>query len=62
MDANISRGALRFFNDMEDPRKARGKRHKLADMIAIAICASVCGEEGWVDIALFGKVREKWFR
>jgi predicted transposase YbfD/YdcC len=62
MDANVSRGALRFFNDMEDPRKARGKRHKLADMIAIAICASVCGEEGWVDIALFGKVREKWFR
>lgn len=62
MDANVLRGALRFFNDMEDPRKSRGRRHKLADMIAIAICASICGEEGWVDIALFGKARQKWFQ
>lgn len=62
MDADVSQGVLRFFSSMEDPRNARGRRHKLADMIAIAICASICGEEGWFDIALFGKVREPWFR
>lgn len=61
MDADVSHGVLRFFSTMEDPRKARGRRHKLSDMMAIAICASICGEEGWVDIALFGKVREEWF-
>lgn len=61
MDADVSQGVLRFFSSVEDPRNARGRRHKLADMIAIAICASICGEEGWFDIALFGKVREQWF-
>ena len=62
MDANVSHGVLCFFSTMKDPRKARGRRHKLADMIAIAICATICGEEGWFDIALFGQVREEWFR
>jgi len=46
MDANVLRGTLRFLSNMKDPRKPRGRRHKLADMIALAICASICGEEG----------------
>jgi hypothetical protein len=43
------------FSKVTDPRVDRTKDHKLMDMIAIAICAVICGAEGWVDIELFGK-------
>ena len=47
---------------MEDPRVERTKRHKLLDILAIAICASICGADSWVHIEMFGKSKEEWFR
>ncbi len=41
-----------FFNDIDDPRVERTKLHKLTDMIAIAICAMICGAETWEDIEI----------
>lgn len=43
------------FGKVRDPRIERGKEHKLIDIISIAICAVICGAEGWVDIENFGK-------
>jgi predicted transposase YbfD/YdcC len=40
----------------------RTKEHKLMDIIAIAICAVICGAEGWVDIELFGKSKLPWLK
>src|SRR3989304_995578 len=48
------------FSKVVDPRKDRTKAHKLIDIIAIAICAVICGAEGWVDIELFGKSKLHW--
>ncbi len=31
------------FQDLEDPRIGRSKGHQLLDIIAIAICAVICG-------------------
>jgi len=42
------------FSQVTDPRVARTKEHKLIDMIIIAICAVICGAEGWTDIENFG--------
>ena len=50
------------FQDLEDPRIDRSKRHQLLDIIAIAICAVICGADSWVHVALFGKSKEEWFR
>ena len=33
---------------LEDPRIERSKRHKLLDIITIAICAIICGADSWV--------------
>ena len=41
------------FSKVPDPRVDRTKDHKLIDIIAIAICAVICGAENWVDIELF---------
>jgi predicted transposase YbfD/YdcC len=32
------------------------------DIVVIAVCAVVCGAEGWVDVAEFGRSKEGWFR
>ena len=44
-----------------DPRIERHKRHSLIDILVIALCASVCGAEGWEDIEEFGKSKFEWF-
>jgi len=48
------------FGKVPDPRVDRTKDHKLIDIIAIAICAVICGAENWVDIELFGKSKLSW--
>lgn len=48
------------FGKIRDPRKDRTKDHKLIDIIAIAICAVICGAEGWVDIENFGNKKLLW--
>jgi predicted transposase YbfD/YdcC len=49
-----------YFSKVNDPRKDRTKDHKLIDIIAIAICAVICGAEGWTDIELFGNSKLHW--
>ena len=51
-----------YFETLEDPRIDRCKRRQLLDIIAIAICAVICGADSWVHIELFGKSKEEWFR
>jgi predicted transposase YbfD/YdcC len=50
------------FSRVSDPRVDRTKEHKLIDLIAIAICAVICGAEGWTDIELFGKSKLPWLK
>ena len=51
-----------YFGKVSDPRVERTKEHKLIDIIAIALCAVICGAEGWVDIELFGKSKLPWLK
>jgi predicted transposase YbfD/YdcC len=50
------------FSKVDDPRKDRTKDHKLIDIIVIAICAVICGAEGWVDMELFGNSKLHWLK
>jgi predicted transposase YbfD/YdcC len=47
---------------LKDPRVERTKRHKLLDIIIIAICGTICGADGWVEIEEFGKQKETWLK
>ena len=40
------------FASLKDPRTGRAKRHKLMDVIVIAICAVICGADSWVDVEM----------
>jgi predicted transposase YbfD/YdcC len=39
----------------------RTKLHNLIDMVVIALCAAICGSEGWADVERFGKAKRAWF-
>jgi len=62
MDVDAPRGLLRAFAQLEDPRMDRTKRHNLPAVLAIAICATICGADDWSKMELFGRCKEKWFR
>jgi len=47
----------KHFSGVKDPRIDRTKRHRLLDIIIIAICGVICGADSWVDIELFGKTK-----
>lgn len=47
------------FGKIEDPR-AENRKHKLVDIMVIAICAVICGADTWVDVENFGQAKEEW--
>ncbi len=50
------------FSKIRDPRIDRTKRHKLLDILIIAISAVICGADSWVDIEMFGKSKLEWLK
>lgn len=50
------------FGQLTDPRVERTRRHALLDIIAIAICAVICGADSWVEVKQFGRDKETWLR
>jgi len=50
------------FNDLDDPRHHRTRKHDLSAMIVIALLGIMCGADSWVEVAAFGQAREKWLR
>jgi predicted transposase YbfD/YdcC len=50
-----------FFSDLNDHRSSNGnKQHELLDIIAITICAVVCGAESWEEISEYGRIKKEW--
>jgi len=47
---------------VRDPRIDRTKRHKLIDILIIAILAVICGADSWVDIEMFGNSKIEWLK
>jgi predicted transposase YbfD/YdcC len=50
------------FSEMEDPRLERSIRHRLIDIITIAICAVICGADTWVEIEIYGQAKHGWLK
>jgi hypothetical protein len=53
---------LPHFHELEDPRSSPATRHHLLDIVAIALCAVVCGADTWVEVEAFGRAKEPWLR
>ena len=62
MDYQSPKSLVEHFSSITDPRIDRTKRHKLIDILVIAICATICGAEGWEEFELFGQAKLDWFK
>lgn len=62
MDEQTGTSIERHFADLQDPRIERTKRHKLLDIVVLAICGVICGADDWVSIQEFGEAKLEWFQ
>jgi hypothetical protein len=47
------------FTQMTDPRR-NNARHKLIDILTIALFAVICGADGWAAVEQYGQAKFKW--
>lgn len=60
MSLPVDASLLHHFSTLADPRRAETIEHRLLDILAIAICAVICGAESWTDIEEYGKAKQAW--
>src|SRR6478736_5280152 len=49
------------FSAIEDFRlQNHNFRHKLSDIVIIAVLATICGADGWAEIERFGQAKHDW--
>ena len=52
-----------FFQDLPDPRReCLNKKHKLIDILVVALCGVIAGCESAVEIEAYGRSKEAWLR
>ena len=47
---------------LDDPRPLDGRRHRLGDILVIAFCTVLCGQEEFTAMERFGQEKESWLR
>jgi len=52
----------KHFEGLSDPRTGNAKAHIFLEILIIAICAVICGADGWSDVELFGKNKKEWLK
>ena len=53
---------IECWEGLDDPRTGNAALHDLHEILAIAICAVLCGGQGSVDMGLFAKSKEPFLR
>ena len=54
-------GIIEHFSIIKDPRESN-RRHKLIDIITIALCAIICGCDSWEEVEDFGEFKVDWLK
>jgi predicted transposase YbfD/YdcC len=62
LDSKNDMELLKAFEELEDPRIDRTKKHPLRSIIFLTIAAVVAGADSFTDIEDFGRVKEDWLR
>ena len=48
------------FRSLRDPRRKHRQRHRLLDIIVIALCAVIADADTWQKVEAFGRKRRDW--
>ena len=60
MDSCPDASIVHHFKDLKDPRIERAKKHRLIDIIVIALGSIMVGGDGFQDMELFGQSKRAW--
>ncbi len=53
---------VEHFSSIADPRVDRTKKHPLSSLLVISVLATICGAEGWSDMAEYGRRKHLWLK
>lgn len=59
---HASSSLLTHFETLEDPRTVYLVEHPLLDIVALTICAIICGAETWEEIEAYGQSKGDWLK
>ncbi len=62
MEKQAVASIVEHFGELSDPRTGNAKAHIFLEILIIAICAVICGADGWSDMELFGKNKKDWLK
>ena len=52
----------KYFSELPDPRHRRGRRHRLDEIVIMAILAVICSADSWQGVAQFARAKQKWLQ
>lgn len=62
MEKQAIASIAKHFEGLPDPRTGNARAHIFLEILIIAICAVICGADGWSDVELFGKNKKAWLK
>jgi predicted transposase YbfD/YdcC len=62
MNASNTASIIEHFSIVHDPRLDRNKEHRLIDIIAVTICAVICGADTFVGVSEYGKTKKDFLK
>lgn len=62
MPENVCTSIMENFSTLPDPRILLKTRHRLVDIVTMALCAVIAGADDWVEIAAYAKAKRDWFK
>jgi len=62
MDAESLGGVTRYFEGLDDPRVVGRCKHRLIDIVMIALVALMGDCDDWEDVQMFGDIHASWFK
>jgi predicted transposase YbfD/YdcC len=60
MEASVTGEILRALEQLPD-RRGKNIRHKLIDILTIALCGVICGAGDWVAVVYYATKKKAWF-
>jgi predicted transposase YbfD/YdcC len=52
-----------YFRDLPDPRReTKNKKHRLIDILVIALCGTIAGCQSAVEIEAYGRAKQAWLK
>ena len=59
---NKKESPIHFFTSLPDYRDERYIKHKLINIVAISICAIICGATDWYEVEDYGNKKQYWLK